>query len=78
MNENECKYCSNNFFGRTTNLLYNDKDEGNGDVTMAMWIYEDIIRFYTWGYGSRKDYSIVINYCPMCGRKLEKMEVDRK
>jgi hypothetical protein len=77
MIETGCKYCKNESLGKT-HLLYHGNDEDYGQVAMGMWIIKDIIRFYTWGFGSRRDYSIVINFCPMCGRELEKRECEKE
>ena len=69
----DCEYCKPRKFGELEQpLIYQDKDERFGQVSLRMWLRGDVIRFYTWGFGSRRDYSIVINYCPICGRKLEK------
>lgn len=71
-----CKYCEHDkgSWESNTPFMYSGRDRIYNQVALKMWLVEDIIRFYTWGYGSRRDYSIVINYCPMCGRKLDKKD----
>lgn len=56
-----CKYCKKD---NDENLFYEDRDDND---YLSVWIMDNKLNIHTNRYGDE----IVINYCPICGRKLD-------
>lgn len=75
---NKCWYCNATPYGNTNNIgtqIFNDKTVSNIKLNQYN---TQLLTADTWNVpdNGAKTYTVIakINYCPMCGRKLEPKE----
>ena len=69
-----CEYCDNGLL--PTSIILSDEDAEYTGIYNSVYIEYGVLFSSIYAFGDDIDNSVKINFCPMCGQKLEVQEVE--